>query len=206
METKNEIQLKAVKSMVLSLSYANHYFFTYGMKLAMERELADLKGIVKPETNTGSEFTILESLDDEVIKLILDAIVLSDELIRQLLKQNNLKKHLVVEDDECQELASELYADIRYDLEPDTYNEILIELDVFFYQMILILYLLYRIYIDDPIDLEEGDNYRRLQDEFHDPQYVRSIKIEGEDANLSMVFEFILKINLIRVEAGSWIK
>ena len=42
MKIENEDQLKAVKAMVLTLSYANHSLFSYGMKLAMENERLQL--------------------------------------------------------------------------------------------------------------------------------------------------------------------
>ena len=54
--------------------------------------------------------------------------------------------------------------------------------------------------------VEQGDNFDKLHDEFYDPGHIRSIAMPQDDENFVMVFEFMLKINEIRVEAGSWIK
>ncbi len=188
-ERDNEEILLGMVSHILSFTISE--FCKYGYSLAFERELSDLKGLVKADSIYENDFEVLEALDDPAVKLIMNSM---NKLVNQIqiyFMINRLDEIEVMMDDEFHQHASNNFHFYVNDGSGTDYNMLLLEThELYFSVMHLIFHTAYQ------LRLKEID----LPDEIFDTFYfdfldVLDCNIETEDKNIQLLYDLIVSLN-----------
>lgn len=171
------------------MGFINFSFCEYGMKLAMERELADLKGSVDPAAFTGIEFELLDNLHDPAIRIMMEDVKAIDDTISILLLINSMDELETMEDDEGSDLANEIHHAFTWDPLPgENYHEIVNDITFLYQTTTYTIYLMALLLTSGGIDLDyhcEGD--------YHD--YWSLDKhlelLDREDKNVGLLYDLI---------------
>jgi hypothetical protein len=172
------------------MGFINFSFCEYGMKLAMQRELADLKGAVDPAEFTGIEFTLLGGLSDPAIKLMMEDVKAIDDTIRVLLMINSMDELEVMTDVEGSDLANEIHQSFTCDpLPADDYRAIVNDITYLYQTTTYSIYLMALLFTSGGLDLA----YHRDGD-YHDYWYLDQNMelLDRDDKNVSLLYDLII--------------
>lgn len=172
------------------MGFINFSFCEYGMKLAMERELSDLKGTVAPETFTGIEFNLLDGLTDPAIRIMLEDVKAMDDTIRVLLLINSMDELETMAGEEGSDLANEVhYAFTCPPLQADDYYDIVSDITFLYQTTTYTLYLMALLLSTGGIDL----SYHLGEDYWDDGSYEQNMEmLDREDKNVSLLYDLIV--------------
>ena len=184
----------AIKGLVPHvLSFIVSEYCKYGFLLAYERDLSDLKGLVKPDSISSEDFELLEAVDDPAVKLLLRSIDKVINCSKTFFLINNLDELEVMEDDEYNQLASDNYHIYIFDWENKSYQDVLINLNAVYFTIARLLY-------------HTASQLRRneieLPDEFYDDEFLDKYeelleqKVYANDKNVALLYDLIADLNL----------
>lgn len=182
-----EITLPATAIM---LGFINFSFCEYGMKLAMEKELADLKGSVDPATFTGIEFDLLDNLNDPAIRVMLEDVNAIDDTIRVLLLINSMDELETMSDEEAADLANEIHNSFTCDpLPAKNYNDVLCDINFLYQTTTYTIYLMALLLTSGGIDLD----HHRESDYGDDFSCDMDLELlDRKDKNVSLLYDLII--------------
>lgn len=183
---KETILIAAAKMM----GFINFSFCEYGMALAMERELSNLKGIVDPATFTGTEFSLLASLKDPAIRIIMEDVKAVDDTIRVLLLINSMDELETMAAEEGDELANDVH--YSFNFPPGAvrdYHSLLNDTMYLYQTSTFSIYLMALLLTSGGLDLpyhQDGD--------YHDDLFFdRELELlDREDKNVRLLYDLII--------------
>jgi hypothetical protein len=188
-ERDNEEILLGMVSHILSFTISE--FYKYGYILAFERELSDLKGLVKADAIYENDFELLESLNDPAIKLLLTSVNKMANHIQIYFMINTLDEVEVMMDMEFHQHASNNFHYYINEGRATDYKMLLMEThELYFSVMHMIFHTAYQ------LRLKEID----LPDEIFDTFYfdfldVLDSNLEAEDKNVQLLYDLIVSLN-----------
>lgn len=188
-EKDNQGTLLAMTSHVLSFTITE--FCKYGYLLAFEKELFDLKGLVKADSIYENDFEILEGLDDPAVKLLLNSINKVVKHIKVYLMINGLDEVEVMLDKESHQHASNNFHYYINEGIGNDYTSILLEThDLYFSVMHMIFHTACQ------LDLNEIDLPEQIYDTFYfDFLDVLDRNVSTENKNVQLLYDLIVDIN-----------
>jgi len=172
------------------MGFINFSFCEYGMKLAMERELVGLKGIVDPETFTGIEFTLLDSLTDPAIQIMMEDVNAIDDTIHILLLINSMDELEIMTDEEGSDLANEVHNSFSINpTETNDYHDIVNDITFLYQTTTYTIYLMALLLTSGGIDLD----YHRETDYFDDLSFDQDMQLlDRNDKNVRLLYDLII--------------
>lgn len=188
-EKDNEEILLGMVSHILSFAISE--FCKYGYSLAFERELADLKGLVKADSIYENDFEILESLNDPAVRLLIKSVHKVVNHIKIYFMINTLDEIEVMLDEDFHQHASDNFHFYINEGTGTDYKMLLLDThDLYFSVMHLIFHTAYQ------LRLKEID----LPDEIFDTFYfdfldVLDNNMETEDKNIQLLYDLIVSLN-----------
>ena len=188
-ERDNEEILLGMVSHILGFTISE--FCKYGYSLAFERELSDLKGLVKVDSIYENDFEILESLDDPAVKVLINSVNKVINHVQIYFMINSLDEVEVMMDQEFHQHASDNFHYYINDGGGTDYKMLLRDThDLYFSVMHLIFHTAYQ------LRLKEID----LPDEIFDTFYfdfldVLDCNVETDDKNIQLLYDLIVSLN-----------
>ena len=159
--------------------------------LAYEDELADLKGLVDADSISPDDFELLEYVDDEVVQLLLNSVEKVIKCSKTYFLINNLDELEVMENEEYNQLASDLYFAYIIDWDNKSYNDMLMNLNSVYFSISQLLY-----HSSCQIKLNEIEVPDTVYEEFLDKYSdILMEKITTDDKNISLLFDLIVGLN-----------
>ncbi|WP_432712453.1 hypothetical protein [Pedobacter sp.] len=185
----NEKILLGMVSYVLSFTVSE--FCKYGYTLAFEKELSDLKGLVKADSIYENDYEILETLNDPAVVLLLNSLNKVAEAIQMFSMINNIDEVENMFDQECHQHASNNFHFYVNESVGTSYESLLMEThELYFSVMHLIFHTAYQLRLDK-IDLPEA-----IFDTFYfDFLDVLDNNMKTDDKNIRLLFELIVDLN-----------
>lgn len=174
------------------LSFIVSEYCKYGFLLAYERELSDLKGLIEPDSIAAEDFELLESVDDEVVQLLLNSIDKVITCSKTFFMINNLDEFEVMENDRYNQLASDNYYIYIIEWENKDYNDVLINLNAVYFTIARLLH-----HTATQLKLNEIE----LPDEFYGDEFLDLYsdlldrKVIAEDKNVALLYDLIAELN-----------
>ena len=196
-ERDNEEILLGMVSHILSFTIGE--FCKYGYFLAFERELSDLKGLVKADSIYENDFDILESLDDPAVKLLMNSMNKVVNHIQIYFMINSLDEAEIMADEECHQHASDNFHFYVIEGSGTDYKMLLLEThELYFSVMHLIFHTAYQ------LRLKQID----LPDEIFDTFYfdfldVLDCNVETDDKNIQLLYDLIVSLNDDAIAIGN---
>lgn len=188
-EEGNKNLLLGMVSHVLSFTISE--FCKYGYLLAFEKELSDLKGLVKADSIYENDFEILAGIQDPVVRLLLNSVHRVVDSIKIFQMINGLDDIEVMLNEECnQEASNNFHYYINESVGTDFASLIIEAHDFYFSAMHLIFHTAYQ------LRLQQID----LPDEVFDTFYFDFLDVlDGnfipEDKNVRLLYDLITAIN-----------
>lgn len=172
------------------MGFINFSFCEYGMKLAMERELADLKDAVDPATFTGIEFELLDNLKDPAIRIMLEDVKAIDDTIRVLLLINSMDELETMEDEAGTDLANEVHYSFTLGPTPGgNYHDIVNDIHFLYQTTTYSIYLMALLLTSGGIDLD----YHRDAEYYDDCSGGPDLSLlDQTDKNVSLLYDLII--------------
>ncbi len=184
----------AIKGLVPHvLSFIVSEYCKYGFLLAYEKDLSDLKGLVKPDSISAEDFELLEVVDDPVVKLLLRSIDKVINCSKTFFLINNLDEFEVMQNDEYNQLASDNYHIYIFEWENKDYQDVLINLNAVYFTIARLLY-------HTASQLQH--NEIEMPDEFYDDEFLDKYeelldqKVYANDKNVALLYDLIADLNL----------
>lgn len=184
------------------LSFVINELCKYGFLIAYENDLADLKGLVSAESISPDDFELLESVDDEVVKILLKSVdkVISCSHTYHMI--NNLDELEVIENDVYNIEASNSFFIYIIDWESKSYQDLLYNLNAVYFSISQLLY-----HTACQLRLNELELPDSIYDEFLD-KYTELLggELEYEDKNVTLLHDLIIDLNkdLCEIDKLSW--
>ena len=174
------------------LAFIVSEFCKYGFLLAYEKDLADLKGLVEPDSIAEDDFELLEAVDDPVVQLLLRSIdkVINCSKIFMLI--NDLDEFEVMENEEYNQLASDNYYIYIIEWENKNYEDLLINLNAVYFTIARLLY-----HTATQLERKEVE----LPDEFYGDEFfdiygeLLDQKVHTDDKNVELLYDLIADLN-----------
>lgn len=188
-EQDDQSVLLGITSHVLSFTIAE--FCKYGYLLAFEKELFDLKGLVKADSVYENDFEILQGLKDPAIKILLSSIDKVVKHIKVYLMINGLDEVALMMDPQSHHQASNTYHYYVNEGVGNDYSAILLEThELYFSVMHMIFHTAYQ------LDRGEIDLPDSLYDNFYfDFLDVLDRNLPTENKNVQLLYDLIVDIN-----------
>lgn len=184
----------AIKGLVPHvLSFIVSEYCKYGFLLAYEKELSDLKGLIKPDSIASEDFELLASVDDPAVQLLLRSIDKIINCSKVFFLINDLDEMEVMENEEYNQLASDNYHIYIVDWENKNYQEVLINLNAVYFTVARLLY-----HTATQLRLAEIE----LPDEFYDDEFLDKYdelldrKLFANDKNVALLYDLIADLNM----------
>ena len=159
--------------------------------LAFEGDLADLKGLVDPESIAADDFELLDDVDDPVVQLLLVSV---DRVITCMTTY-----YLINELDELETMENEIYNEVASDYfyayiinwESKNYEEMLVNLNAVYLSIAQLLY-----HASCQLELKLIELPDHIYDDFFE-MYAKFCKEEmpSENKNISLLYELIHHLN-----------
>ncbi|TCC98055.1 hypothetical protein [Pedobacter psychroterrae] len=163
----------------------------YGFLLAHENDLADLKGLVDADSISPDDFELLESVDDEVVQILLNSVEKVVDCSKAYFLINNLDEMEVMENEEYNMLASDNYFTYIIDWDNKSYNDLLINLNSVYFSISQLIY-----HTTCQIRLNEVEVPDEVYEEFLDKYSdILTEKIPANDKNISLLYDLIVGLN-----------
>lgn len=170
--------------------------------LAYENDLSDLKGLVPADAIDPDDWELLESVDDEVVQIILTSVDKVVDCLKTYYLINNLDELETMENETYNELASDSHYAYIIDWESKSYRDLLINLNTVYFCITRYLY-----HTTIQLRLDEPDIPEELYDEFleiYNNSFEESLR--SEDKNISLLYDLILNLNedLVKIDKFYW--
>lgn len=184
----------AIKGLVPHvLSFIISEYCKYGFLLAYEKELSDLKGLIRPDSIAAEDFELLAAVDDPAVQLLLRSIDKIINCSKVFFLINGLDEMEVMENEEYNQLASDNYHIYIVDWENKNYQEVLINLNAVYFTVARLLY-----HTATQLRLVEIE----LPDEFYDDEFLDKYeelldrKVFANDKNVALLYDLIADLNM----------
>lgn len=125
----------------------------YGFMLGHERGLSDLKGLIAPDSISDADIDLLEALDDEVIQVLVKSIDKTLTCMKTFIIINNLDEFEVMDDDEYNQIASDIYHLYIINWENKNYEQTVINLNAMYFSIQLLVYHATQLIVSDDVDI-----------------------------------------------------
>jgi len=159
--------------------------------LAFEGDLADLKGLVDPESIAADDFELLEDVDDPVVQLILVSVDRVITCMTTYYMINNLDELEVMENEEYNQLASNYFYGYIIDWESKDYQEMLINLNAVYLSIAQLLY-----HASCQLNLKIIDVPDEIYDDFFDMYSNFCMEeVPSDNKNISLLYDLIHHLN-----------
>lgn len=174
------------------LSFVINELCKNGFLIAFEKDLSDLKGLIEPDSLSSDDFELLDSVDDDVVRILLKSIDRVVKCSKTYFLINNLDELEVMENEEYNVLASESSYTYIIDWESLSYQDVLENLNAVYFSISQLLY-----YTTCQIRLNEIEPPNEVNDEFLD-RYSDLLgeKLYSEDKNISLIYDLIVDLNI----------
>jgi hypothetical protein len=188
-ERDNEEILLGMVSHILSFTIGE--FCKYGYTLSFERELADLKGLVRADSIYENDLELLASIKDPPVKLLLRSIHKVADHLKTYFLINQLDEMEVMLDEQCHQHASDNFYYYVNEGIGTNYKMMLLEThDLYFSVMHMIFHTAYQ------LRLKEVDLPEEIFDTFYfDFLDVLDCNLKTEDKNIQLLYDLIVEIN-----------
>ncbi len=170
--------------------------------VAYEKDLSDLKGLVPADAIDPDDWELLDSVDDEVVKIILKSVDRVVDCVKTYYMINNLDEMEIMENEEYNQLASDSHYAYIMDWESKSYKDLLINLNTVYFCITRYLY-----HTTIQLRLDEPDIPEELYDEFMEI-YNASFEqnLVSDDKNISLLYDLILDLSrdLVEIDKFYW--
>ncbi|TKC03654.1 hypothetical protein [Pedobacter frigoris] len=184
------------------LSFVINELCRNGFLIAYERDLADLKGLVSADSITPDDFELLESVDDGIVKVLLKSVDKVIDCSKTYLMINNLDELEVLENEECNQEASNSYHIYILEWESKNYKDLLFNLNPVYFSISQLLY-----HTSCQLRLNTVDIPEEMYDEFleHYAEVLHE-RLISEDKNVSLLYDLIIELNmdLCEIDRLTW--
>lgn len=188
-DRNNEEVLLGVVSHVLSFTIGE--LCKYSFLLAFEKELSDLKGLVKADSIFEKDMELLADIKDPAVQLLLGSVNKVVDHIQIHLIINGLDEFEVMADEVCHQHASNNFHYYIDEGVGENYESLLLEaLDLYFSLMHLIFHTAFQLRLKD-IDLPDDV----LENFYFDFLDVLDNNLPAEDKNVQLLHGLIVTLN-----------
>jgi hypothetical protein len=159
--------------------------------LAFEGDLADLKGLVDPESIAADDFELLDDVDDPVVQLILVSVDRVITCMTTYYLINGLDELETMENEIYNEVASDYFYAYIINWESKNYEEMLVNLNAVYLSIAQLLY-----HAACQLELKVIELPDHIYDDFFE-MYASFCKEEvpSENKNISLLYELIHQLN-----------
>jgi len=159
--------------------------------LAFEGELADLKGLVDPESIAADDFELLDDVDDPVVQLLLVSVDRVITCMTTYYLINGLDELETMENEIYNEVASDYFYAYIINWESKNYEEMLVNLNAVYLSIAQLLY-----HASCQLELKLIELPDHIYDDFFE-MYAKFCKEEmpSENKNISLLYELIHHLN-----------
>lgn len=163
----------------------------YGFLLAYERGLSDLKDLIEPDSISEADIDLLDTVDDDVVRYIVKSIDSTLSCMKTFMLINNLDEFEVMEDDEFNQLASNIYHIYMIDWENKNYEQTLANLHTVYFCLQIFIYHTIKMIVENDVDAEFVE-YERFFDILS--EIVKSEQAD-DDKNIDLLNGLIVTLN-----------
>lgn len=159
--------------------------------LAFEGDLADLKGLVDPESIAADDFELLDDVDDPVVQLLLVSVDRVITCMTTYYLINGLDELETMENEIYNEVASDYFYAYIINWESKNYEEMLVNLNAVYLSIAQLLY-----HASCQLELKLIELPDHIYDDFFE-MYSKFCKEEmpSENKNISLLYELIHHLN-----------
>lgn len=159
--------------------------------LAFEGDLADLKGLVDPESIAADDFELLDDVDDPVVQLLLVSVDRVITCMTTYYLINGLDELETMENEIYNEVASDYFYAYIINWESKNYEEMLVNLNAVYLSIAQLLY-----HASCQLELKLIELPDHIYDDFFE-MYAKFCKEEmpSENKNISLLYELIHHLN-----------
>jgi hypothetical protein len=159
--------------------------------LAFEGDLADLKGLVDPESIAADDFELLDDVDDPVVQLLLVSVDRVITCMTTYYLINGLDELETMENEIYNEVASDYFYAYIINWESKNYEEMLVNLNAVYLSIAQLLY-----HASCQLELKLIELPDHIYDDFFE-MYANFCKEEvpSENKNISLLYELIHHLN-----------
>lgn len=159
--------------------------------LAFEGDLADLKGLVDPESIAADDFELLDDVDDPVVQLLLVSVDRVITCMTTYYLINGLDELETMENEIYNEVASDYFYAYIINWESKNYEEMLVNLNAVYLSIAQLLY-----HASCQLELKLIKLPDHIYDDFFE-MYAKFCKEEmpSENKNISLLYELIHHLN-----------
>ena len=159
--------------------------------LAFEGDLADLKGLVDPESIAADDFELLDDVDDPVVQLLLVSVDRVITCMTTYYLINGLDELETMENEIYNEVASDYFYAYIINWESKNYEEMLVNLNAVYLSIAQLLY-----HASCQLELKLIELPDHIYDDFFE-MYAKFCKEEmpSENKNISLLYELIHYLN-----------
>jgi hypothetical protein len=159
--------------------------------LAFEGDLADLKGLVDPESIAADDFELLDDVDDPVVQLLLVSVDRVITCMTTYYLINGLDELETMENEIYNEVASDYFYAYIINWESKNYEEMLVNLNAVYLSIAQLLY-----HAACQLELKLIELPDHIYDDFFE-MYAKFCKEEvpSENKNISLLYELIHHLN-----------
>ncbi|WP_157766456.1 hypothetical protein [Pedobacter ginsengisoli] len=184
------------------LSFIINELCKNGFMIAFEKDLSDLKGLIEPDSISPDDFELLDSVDDDVVRILLSSVDKVIKCSKTYLLINNLDELEVMENEEYNLLASDNYYAYIIDWESKSYKDLLYNLNAVYFSISQLLY-----HTSCQIKLNEVEIPEEMYDEFLD-KYSDLLRgrLNPADKNISLLYDLIIDLNVDLSDIDSFIE
>lgn len=184
------------------LSFIINELCKNGFMIAFENDLSDLKGLIEPDSISPDDFELLDSVDDDVVRILLSSVDKVIKCSKTYLLINNLDELEVMENEEYNLLASDNYYAYIIDWESKSYKDLVYNLNAVYFSISQLLY-----HTSCQIKLNEVEIPEEMYDEFLD-KYSDLLRgrLNPADKNISLLYDLIIDLNVDLSDIDSFIE
>lgn len=184
------------------LSFIINELCKNGFMIAFENDLSDLKGLIEPDSISPDDFELLDSVDDDVVRILLSSVDKVIKCSKTYLLINNLDELEVMENEEYNLLASDNYYAYIIDWESKSYKDLVYNLNAVYFSISQLLY-----HTSCQIKLNEVEIPEEMYDEFLD-KYSDLLRgrLNPTDKNISLLYDLIIDLNTDLSDIDSFIE
>jgi|GEM_PF-1059041 hypothetical protein len=164
----------------------------YGFMLAYERGLSDLKGLIEPDSISEADIDLLETVDDEVIKILVQSIDRTLSCMKTYMIINNLDEFEVMEDDEYNQAASDIYHIYIIEWENKDYEQTLVNLNAMYFSVQLLIYHATQLLSKDDLEKDFFIEYEKFFDILNS---IFNADEPDPNKNVALLNDLIIELN-----------
>jgi hypothetical protein len=138
------------------LSFIINDLMKYGYRVAFEKDMSDLKGLVPADSLAPEDFELLELVDDEVVRVLLKSIDKVADCYRHFFIINNMDEFDVMEDTFYNEQATDNYNWYMIDWQNQDYKEVVQNLTMVYMNIYQLLFLTGYQISSDTVEIPEN--------------------------------------------------